>query len=71
MTEARIEIAVELFLACCFAYGLLYGKNRMKLIQDPWNGQRYQWRYYDAGINLWFDYGDSYTTYTEAMLNKP
>lgn len=42
-----------------------------KLIYDPMNGQRLQWRYYDYSVALWFDYGGSYDTYDEAMLHKP
>ena len=32
----------------------------MKLIHDPWNGERYQWRIYDASLGMWFDYGDAF-----------
>jgi hypothetical protein len=32
----------------------------VKLIPDPWNGGRWQWRIYDASLGLWFDYGDSF-----------
>lgn len=32
----------------------------MKLINDPWNGDRWQWRFYDAALGMWFDWGDSF-----------
>lgn len=41
----------------------------LKLICDPMNGQRFQWRYYDASVSLWFDYGNAYDTEVEAINN--
>lgn len=38
----------------------------MKLIADPFNGYRWQWKYFDTTIGRWFDYGRSYTTRKEA-----
>ena len=43
----------------------------LKLIKDPMNGERFQWRFYDASVDLWFDYGEAYDTIGEAMLYKP
>ena len=46
-------------------------KMNLKLIKDPMNGERFQWRFYDASVDMWFDYGEAYDTIVEAMLYKP
>ena len=46
-------------------------KMNFKLIKDPMNGERFQWRFYDASVDVWFDYGEAYDTIGEAMLYKP
>lgn len=40
---------------------------RLKLINDPMNGNRYQWRLYDWNTNTWSDYHDAFDTYDEAI----
>lgn len=42
-----------------------------KMICDVMNGKRFQWRYYDDSVGLWFDIGDAYDTFGEAALHKP
>lgn len=32
----------------------------MKIIRDKFNGLKWQWRYFDCNMNLWFDYGPSF-----------
>lgn len=39
----------------------------MKLIVDWWNGGRWQWKYFDYDIGLWFDYGPPFTCYAAAQ----
>lgn len=36
-----------------------------KLIADPMNGQRWQWRYFDQPMKLWFDYGSAFPATAE------
>lgn len=32
----------------------------MKLIRDPFNGYKWQWKYYSTYIGRWFDYGPAF-----------
>lgn len=41
----------------------------MKLIQDPYNGYRWQWKFWQnkpGHVQAWFDYGPSFETREEA-----
>ena len=38
----------------------------MKLVRDYWNGGKWQWKYFDRFVGVWFDYGPSFETYEQA-----
>lgn len=41
------------------------GKSRTKVVPE---GSRFQARYYDAELRLWFDLGDPRSTVTDAQI---
>ena len=41
------------------------------LRRDWFNGGRWQWKYFKPDIGRWFDFGESFATYEQAIEKYP